>query len=177
MIIVTAFYEISFAMTAEEAASLDLNTISGFSAEELAAGLKGELANLAEDFVLAEQEYGVNAVFLAALAAHESGWGKHCFKPNNIFGWSGKSFDSKSECIAFVASRIAEKYLSEDGRCFHGKNLYGVNVSYNGSKQWVNAVAGIMAKISQMIKKITIKTKKMKRKSKIFLFFIDIFNI
>ena len=120
-------------MTAEEAASLDLNTISGFSAEELAAGLKGELANLAEDFVLAEQEYGVNAVFLAALAAHESGWGKHCFKPNNIFGWSGKSFDSKSECIAFVASRIAEKYLSEDGRCFHGKNLYGVNVSYNGS--------------------------------------------
>ena len=149
LIIVTAFYEISFAMTAEEAASLDLNTISGFSTEELAAGLKGELANLAEDFVLAEQEYGVNAVFLAALAAHESGWGKHCFKPNNIFGWSGKSFDSKSECIAFVASRIAEKYLSEDGRCFHGKNLYGVNVSYNGSKQWVNAVAGIMAKISQ----------------------------
>ena len=96
LIIVTAFYEISFAMTAEEAASLDLNTISGFSAEELTAGLKGELANLAEDFVLAEQEYGVNAVFLAALAAHESGWGKHCFKPNNIFGWSGKSFDSKS---------------------------------------------------------------------------------
>lgn len=138
-----------FAMTAREAAALDLTQSSGFSAEELSAGLRGELVPLAADFIAAEAEYGVNAVFLAALAAHESGWGRHCFLPENIFGWSGKSFGSKSECIAFVASRLAEKYLAEDGRCFHGKTLSGVNRSYNGSDEWTSAIAGIMAKISQ----------------------------
>ena len=136
-------------MTAREAAALDLTQPCGLSAEELSAGLRGELVPLAADFVAAEAEYCVNAVFLAALAAHESGWGRHCFLPENIFGWSGKSFDSKSECIAFVASRLAEKYLAEDGRCFHGKTLSGVNRSYNGSDEWTSAVAGIMAKISQ----------------------------
>lgn len=149
LITVAASSAVCFAMTAAEAAVLDLTEPSGFSAEQLSAGLKGGLSAFAEDFAAAEREYGVNAVFLAALAAHESGWGKHCFKPNNIFGWSGKSFDSKSECIDFVASRLAEKYLSEEGRCFHGKSLYGVNVSYNGNESWVNAVAGIMAKISE----------------------------
>lgn len=138
-----------FALTASEAAAIDLTEPSGFSAEELSAGLRGELVPLAADFVAAEREYGVNAVFLAALAAHESGWGRHCFLPENIFGWSGKSFDSKSECISFVASRLVEKYLAEDGRCFHGKTLSGVNRSYNGSNEWTSAVAGIMAKISQ----------------------------
>lgn len=128
---------------------MDLSTPCGFSAEELSLGLKGELTALAEDFIAAEKAFGVNAVFLAALAAQESGWGKHCFLPNNIFGWSGKSFETKGECISFVASRLAEKYLSEEGSCFNGKNLYGVNVAYNGSESWVNMVAGIMARISR----------------------------
>ena len=83
-------------MTAKEAAALDLTEPCGFSADELSAGLRGELVPLAADFVAAEAEYGVNAVFLAALAAHESGWGRHCFLPENIFGWGGKSFASKS---------------------------------------------------------------------------------
>ena len=143
------FSEVSFAMTAEQAAKTELDLPCGFSAQELASGLKGELVCLAEDFVAAEEKYGVNAVFLAALAAQESGWGRHCFRQNNIFGWSGKSFDSKSECIDFVALKIAEKYLSEEGRCFRGKTLYGVNVCYNGSEDWVFAVAGIMEKISK----------------------------
>lgn len=142
-----------FAMTAKEAAALDLTEPCGFSADELSAGLRGELVPLAADFVAAEAEYGVNAVFFAALAAHESGWGRHCFLPENIFGWGGKSFASKSECIAFVASRLAEKYLDENGRCFHGRTLSGVNRSYNGSDEWTSAIAGIMAKISQKAEK------------------------
>lgn len=153
LIIAAAFAKPAIAMTAREAAALDLTEPCGFSAEEFSAGLRGELVSLAKDFAAAEAEYGVNAVFLAALAAHESGWGRHCFLPENIFGWSGKSFASKSECVDFVASRIAEKYLSEEGRCFHGRTLSGVNRSYNGSEEWLSAVAGIMAEISRKAEK------------------------
>ena len=137
------------ALTFSEAAEMDLRTPSDLTADELRNGLKKDLVDLAEDFVAAEERYGVNAVFLAALAAFESGWGRHCFRENNIFGWGRKSFETKSECIDFVASKIAQHYLSEDGKYYHGMNLYGVNRSYNGSDVWLENVAAIMSKISE----------------------------
>ncbi len=127
----------------------DLTVPSGFTEEELAAGLRGELISLAPDFIAAEEKYGVNAVFLAAVAALESGWGKSCFRPNNIFGWSGKNFGSKEECIDFVASKIAEHYLSDGGKYYNGKTVAGVNVCYNGSAFWERKVSGIMAMIER----------------------------
>ena len=65
----------TFALSGKEAAKLDLTTPSGLSAEELSKGLRGELFALAEEFVFAEEKYGVNALFLAAVSALESGWG------------------------------------------------------------------------------------------------------
>ena len=127
-----------------QAAEFDLTTPSGFSEEQLAYGLKNELAGFAEEFIAAEEKYGVNAVFLASVAALESGWGRFCFRPNNIFGWSGKDFESKEECIDFVASRIAMYYLSEDGKYYNGKTVSGVNVCYNGSDFWAEKVQEIM---------------------------------
>ena len=148
IIIFTASGLPASALTFSEAAGMDLRTPSGLTAEELRSGLKKDLVDLAEDFIAAEEKYGINAVFLAALAAFESGWGRHCFRENNLFGWGGKSFETKSECVDFVASKLAEHYLSEDGKYYHGMNLYGVNRSYNGSDIWVENVAAIMAKIS-----------------------------
>ncbi len=137
----------TFALTGKGAKNLDLTQPCGLSAEELAFGLKGKLPELAPEFIAAEEKYGVNAVFLAAVAALESGWGKSCFRPNNIFGWSGKSFESKQECIDFVASKIAEHYLSENGKYYHGKTVSGVNVCYNGSDFWERKISGIMVMI------------------------------
>ena len=140
-----------FAFSGKKAAELDLTTPCGYSAKELSSGLLGELSAFGEEFIAAEEKYGVNAIFLAAVAALESGWGKYCFRPNNIFGWSGKDFESKEECIDFVASKIAEHYLSEDGKYYHGKTISGVNVCYNGTDFWKNKVAGIMGMISRKI--------------------------
>ena len=136
-----------FAISKEEASETDLTSPCGFSPDELSRGLLGELSSLAENFIAAEEKYGVNALFLSAVAALESGWGKYCFRPNNIFGWSGKDFGSKEECIDFVASKIAEHYLSEEGKYYNGKTVSGVNVCYNGTDFWKNKVAGIMAMI------------------------------
>ncbi|MBQ6877939.1 MAG: glucosaminidase domain-containing protein [Oscillospiraceae bacterium] len=141
----------TFAISGKEAAKLDLTTPCGYSPEELSKGLRGELSSLAEEFVAAEEKYKVNALFLCAVAALESGWGRYCFRPNNIFGWSGKDFESKEECIDFVASKIAEHYLSKDGKYYHGKTISGVNVCYNGTDFWKNKVAGIMGMISRKI--------------------------
>ena len=139
----------AFAMTKEEALSYVLTEKSEYSPEELSKGLCWELISLSDDFIHAEQKYGVNAVFLAAVAALESGWGRYCFKENNIFGWSGKSFESKAECIDFVASKIAEHYLSEEGKYYNGKTLSGVNICYNGNGFWEEKIAEIMAMISR----------------------------
>ena len=138
----------SFALSVRE----DVTLSCGLSEEELALGLLGELRSLAPEFISAEEKYSVNAVFLAAVAALESGWGKFCFRPNNIFGWSGKNFDSKEECIDFVASKIAEHYLSEDGKYYNGKTVAGVNICYNGNAFWERKVLDIMAMIEKNAK-------------------------
>ena len=119
------------------------------SEKELSMGLLGELSYYAGEFIDAEKKYGVNAVFLAAVAALESGWGRYCFRPNNIFGWSGKDFESKEECIDFVASKIKEYYLSEDGKYYNGKTVEGINVCYNGNDFWAEKVKEIMAMIKR----------------------------
>lgn len=129
----------------------DLTIKSGFSAEELSKGLLGELPYFSEDFIKAEEKYGVNALFLCAVAALESGWGRYCFRQNNIFGWSGKDFSTKGECIDFVASKIAEHYLSEEGKYYNGKTVSGVNVCYNGNDFWEEKIVKIMKMISRKI--------------------------
>lgn len=137
--------------TAVFAAERDLTEPSGYSAEELSKGLLYELCALSEEFIAAEEKYGVNAIFLCSVAALESGWGKYCFRPNNIFGWSGKSFESKAECIDFVASKLMENYLSEDGKYYNGKTVSGVNVFYNGNSFWEDKITEIMALIERRI--------------------------
>ena len=141
----------TFAFSGKKAAEFDITAESGFSAEELSKGLLGELSAFSEDFIAAEEKYGVNAVFLCAVAALESGWGRYCFRPNNIFGWSGKDFSTKEECIDFVASKIAEHYLSENGKYYNGKTVSGVNICYNGNDFWEEKVIGIMGMIFRKI--------------------------
>ena len=58
----------------------------GLSTEELEAVLKYDLKPYAQEFLYAEEDYGINACFLASIAALESGWGRYQFKENNIFG-------------------------------------------------------------------------------------------
>ena len=142
-----------FALSKADALKTDLTTSCGYSAEELSKGLSGEIFYLAEEFSKAEEKYGVTALFLCAVAALESGWGRYCFRPNNIFGWSGKDFETKADCIDFVALKIAEHYLSEDGKYYNGKTVSGVNTFYNGNGFWETKIAEIMAMIAGKIEK------------------------
>lgn len=119
-------------------------TPSDITEEELAQALKYDLVDLAGTFLEAEEEHGVNAVYLAAISALESGWGRYQFEKNNIFGFGSKEFDSEEECIMYVAEFLAEHYLSKDGVYYGGGyRLKHVNKRWNGSDHWLTEVKSI----------------------------------
>lgn len=123
---------------------------SGLTAEELKTGLLYDLKEYSEAFIKAEEETGINAIFLSALAATESGWGRYESGINNIYGWTGdgnygyRDFDTIEDCIYFVADSLKTNYLSPDGCYFNGYTVKDINIHYNGSKKWENLINGIM---------------------------------
>ena len=128
-------------------------TPSEITEEELAQALKYDLIDLAGVFLEAEEEYGVNAVHLAAIAALESGWGRYQFEENNIFGFFTETeFKSEEECIMYVAGFLAEHYLSKDGMYYGGGyRLKHINKRWNGSEHWLTEVKGITSDIIDRI--------------------------
>ena len=118
------------------ARALDLSQPCGFTAEEIEPHLEGGLVGLSGTFIQAEQEYGVNAIFLVSLAALESAWGTINFLPNNMFGYGSFSYDSKEECILHVGKGLGENYLSPDGSLYYGTGIDDVHVKYASSPTW-----------------------------------------
>lgn len=135
---------------------LGLQFTSGYDrdyAAHLEEALLYELKPLAYAFVEAEQKYGVSAVMLSSIAAIESGWGRHCFAENNIFGFGQKSFESKEACIDYVASYLRLVYLTPGGRCFRGYALEDIAVSYcPDTPEWAPAVRNVMDRIENRMR-------------------------
>lgn len=117
---------------------------SNLTEEQLQAGMVYDLKEYAHCFIEAEKKTGINAVFLASIAAGESGWGRYESAPNNIFGWTGTSgymsFDSVEDCIDYVSMSIKNNYLTPGGKYFNGYTIEAVNMRYNGSQQWVDLI-------------------------------------
>ncbi len=83
---------------------------------ELDCALKNTgLAGLGQAFLAAEQEHGIDAVTLAAICAHESGWGtsRLAREKNNLAGLGayrpglGMTFESRADCIDYLARLLA----------------------------------------------------------------------
>lgn len=129
--------------------AINIEEPCGLTEEELASRLK-TLAPYAKNFLWAEEDYGINACFLAAIAAGESGWGQHRFRPNNIFGFGKKPFKSVEHSIDYVAWYLRKNYLNEDGRYYHGATIEGVSICYcAGEQSWINLISGIANQLSK----------------------------
>lgn len=117
----------------------------GLSAEELEERLKGNLKPYAQAFIHAEEDYEINALFLCAVAAAESGWGEHCFRPNNFFGFmTKKEFRTPEEGIDFVAWFLRKHYLNENGKYYRGGTIADIGKIWcPDDGTWVKLVAGI----------------------------------
>lgn len=127
----------------------DVRVPSRLSPEQLAKGLKGNLKPLAPAFVKAENETGINSIFLASLVATESGWNaSDTFGKNNIVGYRNKSFKSKEDCIEFIARTLKQDYLNSKGKYFNGYSVSGISKMYClGNQDWINSIT----KIGEMI--------------------------
>lgn len=148
--------------------SKNLLQISGVSEEQLYKALEGKaLYELAPVYVEAEKTYGVNALFLVALSAHESGWGSspRAINDNNLTGFGvynknaeGINAPSKKENILQTTRWIKEKYLTDGASYFTGYGVKNVNVYYcldeNGktdyewSKSIISIAKGLLWKIN-----------------------------
>ena len=112
-----------------ELITLDTNiaVTSPYSARQIDRALSrigaSEMVGLGEAFKKAERENKIHALFLTAIAVHESAMGtsRIAREKNNLFGWgavdnspfdSAYSFVSKEEGILYVASRLRAMYIN-----------------------------------------------------------------
>lgn len=132
-------------------ATMPLTTPSGYSAArfELALADTG-LAGIGEALVAAEEKTGINGLVLVAICAHESGWGasRLARDKGNLAGLGaydgreyacGMTFDSRADCIMFLARLLQDKpgSLDEVGRW------------YASDPRWAAKVAGCVRMISE----------------------------
>ena len=136
--------------------NMPVTTPSGFSAARFEQAFAGTLLEgLGSALVQAEAETGINALVLAAIAAHESGWGrsKLARDKNNLAGlgaYDGREYsagiklDSRTASIMFLAELLAVHY-APGGQFYGGSHdLAGIGVRYASDPRWAAKVAGCM---------------------------------
>lgn len=123
---------------------MDVRKSSGITAEELHEAMYYDENDYAPYYIEAERRYGVNAIFLYAIAQNESQNGRSTIAKtkNNLFGWTGgnghMTFNSVEECIYYVAEALQNNYLDPNGRWFEGYSLLDVSRHYNDNDYWRN---------------------------------------
>lgn len=133
--------------------NMDMRKASGITVDDLKkANTYSGLYGLEKYFVQAEKDYGVNCLFLYAIAVTESGGGIHMFLPNNMFGYGQKSFSSKAQCIDYVAERISEDYLNKNGPYFSGPTPKDVHKIYCTTSGWSKQVITVMTEMYSKIR-------------------------
>lgn len=133
----------------EEVITVDTNiaVTSPYSAMQIDKALSGigasEMVGLGEAFKKAERESKIHALFLAAIAVHESAMGtsRIAREKNNLFGWgavdaspfdSAHSFVSKEAGILHVASRLRAMYIND----WKLTTPNQIGTRYSSDKQW-----------------------------------------
>lgn len=139
----------------------DLRTPSPLTSMDLDRAFKeigaDSMIGLGKAFKLAEAKHGVNAVFLAAVAVHESGKGtsRIAREKNNLFGWGAvdvdpfvraSKFDSLEDGIETVAAWLRAKYFDH----LDLTTLRAVGSRYATDPQWAEKVLYWAKRIQEM---------------------------
>jgi beta-N-acetylglucosaminidase len=129
--------------------------VNGSYAERINAKLKGTpMEGLGANFDEAGAKYGINPLFLAGLAIHESNYGKSRIAQdkNNLFGFkaydkspyaSAADYSSFAESIDSVAKYLSESYLSPGGKYFNGTSVTAIGKRYATDPNWAKAIERI----------------------------------
>ena len=149
--------------------NMNIGVPSGFSLEQFRKIIENQeldknniFKDNAEYFYYAEKQYGINGVFLLAVAIHESGFGTSQISLNkkNLFGYGATdsnpyegaySFNTYAEGIDLLARVFMKYYLNPngtkiydnniaDGRFYNGNTISSVNIKYASDSNWANSV-------------------------------------
>ena len=143
----------------------DITVLSHVTIDELNLVLSDTgLEGLAEAYIQAEKEYGINAIYLVGLTALESSWGKSrlATERNNISSYmaydhdvnQARYFESKSECILITVDMLKRDYLTEGGKYYNGLGLDDINVKYASDDSWNWKIENIGLRIYDEIKEV-----------------------
>lgn len=120
--------------------SWDVSVPSNAEVSHMQRALTGtNIYDVAEALVTAEREYGVNAFFLASIAAHESSWGNspRAIYDNNLTGYAvynslsrGAVNSSRDRSIYNTAELLSNDYLTPGADHFNGFSAREVNMKY-----------------------------------------------
>ena len=129
--------------------SMDVSRVKyNGTAEHLNQFLGGVLRGKGKAFCKAQEKYGINAVFLLAIAKHESGNGtsKIARERCNVAGMKGKNgwmrFSSVEECIDKMAKNIKENYVDENK-----KTISQINRKYAKDTKWGTKILGFIKEV------------------------------
>jgi hypothetical protein len=128
--------------------STDIYQISNLNDKEINKRLKGTfLSGTGKMMYQIEMEKGINFRAVYAIAALESGKGKELSGKNNYCGIKNKDyssyrdFDSREECLIFLAGILNSKF-------YRGRSLESINLNYCPSDlEWSKEVKKIMKEI------------------------------
>ncbi|MEH7511726.1 SH3 domain-containing protein [Gottfriedia acidiceleris] len=148
--------------------------INTYIASNVKSGVKSILTGQGQLFIDAGNKYGVNALYLAAHAIHESGFGTSQISlgKNNLFGFgsydatpyiASYKFMSVKENVEYIARSIKSTYLNPSNWKYRGAYLgfstkdmsnvridaasEGMNFYYATDPNWGNLIAQHMQKI------------------------------
>ena len=100
------------------------------------------------------EEYQINEIFFCGLISAESGWNiaSNHRSTHNYISLMTKNglikYNSVEEGLIAAAKALHNNYLTEGGRFYHGKTLYGVKTKFcPASSTWVDLVYGRMQQI------------------------------
>lgn len=100
------------------------------------------------------EEYQINEIFFCGLISAESGWNiaSNHRRTHNYISLMTKNglikYNSVEEGLIAAAKALHNNYLTEGGRFYHGKTLYGIKTKFcPASSTWVDLVYGRMQQI------------------------------
>ena len=144
---------------------LPLRAKSNYTAAEIDQKIRsktstGKMLGLGSTIIKMQNQYGVNALAVTAVAANESGWGKSniAMTKNNLFGLnavdsspneSANIYASVEKCVQdFTETYMSKRYLRAGYTYykggFFGNKASGINVSYGSDPYWGEKAAAIM---------------------------------
>ena len=149
--------------------TVDMRKKSDLDEKKLSEYMKKfpNLSGIEETLIEVQDEYKVNAILILAIVRLESGNGKSNIakSKNNLGGIITseksvrvyKSFDTKSDCVIYMAKLLGENYLTKGGKYFNGHTLTDIAKNYSASPdKWSDLVKDLIYEIQTGINKIKI---------------------